>query len=320
MSRAADIRIRIRTGTRTRIIYELRVGAFQDSDGDGSGDFRGLISRLDYLQDLGVTALWLLPFYPSPLRDDGYDISDYSEPPPGQRDARGLQGLSRGGASPPAARDHRARAQPHFRSAPVVPARAARSRREPRARFLRVERQGGSLLGRADHLPRFRDVELDLGSGRQGLLLASLLRAPAGPQLRQPGSAPGDAAHGGPLAGAGRRRTPARCRALSLRARGNELREPARDPRVPAAPAPARRRAFRGPHAARRGQSVARGCERLFRQGRRVPHGIPLPADAAAVHVAPDGGPLPAHRHHRADAPDLRELRSGRCSCATTTS
>ena len=59
------------------IIYELHVRAFQDSDGDGIGDFQGLISRLDYLQDLGVTAIWLLPFYPSPLRDDGYDIADY---------------------------------------------------------------------------------------------------------------------------------------------------------------------------------------------------------------------------------------------------
>jgi maltose alpha-D-glucosyltransferase/alpha-amylase len=59
------------------IIYELRVGAFADSDGDGIGDFCGLTQRLDYLQDLGVTALWLLPFYPSPLRDDGYDIADY---------------------------------------------------------------------------------------------------------------------------------------------------------------------------------------------------------------------------------------------------
>lgn len=59
------------------VIYELHVRAFQDSNGDGIGDFRGLVSRLDYLQDLGVTALWLLPFYPSPLRDDGYDISDY---------------------------------------------------------------------------------------------------------------------------------------------------------------------------------------------------------------------------------------------------
>jgi maltose alpha-D-glucosyltransferase/alpha-amylase len=59
------------------VIYELRVGAFQDSDDDGIGDFRGLTSRLDYLRDLGVTALWLLPFYPSPMRDDGYDIADY---------------------------------------------------------------------------------------------------------------------------------------------------------------------------------------------------------------------------------------------------
>ncbi len=59
------------------VIYEVHVRAFQDSDGNGMGDFRGLTSRLDYLKDLGVTALWLLPFYPSPLRDDGYDIADY---------------------------------------------------------------------------------------------------------------------------------------------------------------------------------------------------------------------------------------------------
>jgi maltose alpha-D-glucosyltransferase/alpha-amylase len=60
------------------IIYELRVRSFYDGDGDGVGDFRGLTSKLDYLQDLGVTALWLLPFYPSALRDDGYDIADYT--------------------------------------------------------------------------------------------------------------------------------------------------------------------------------------------------------------------------------------------------
>jgi maltose alpha-D-glucosyltransferase/alpha-amylase len=59
------------------IIYELHVRAFYDSDGDGVGDFKGLVEKLDYLQDLGVTAIWLLPFYPSPLRDDGYDIADY---------------------------------------------------------------------------------------------------------------------------------------------------------------------------------------------------------------------------------------------------
>jgi len=59
------------------LIYELHVRAFHDSDRDGAGDFPGLVEKLDYLQDLGVTALWLLPFYPSPLRDDGYDIADY---------------------------------------------------------------------------------------------------------------------------------------------------------------------------------------------------------------------------------------------------
>ena len=59
------------------IIYEVHVKTFCDSDGDGMGDFRGLIEKLDYLQELGITAIWLLPFYPSPLRDDGYDIADY---------------------------------------------------------------------------------------------------------------------------------------------------------------------------------------------------------------------------------------------------
>ncbi|ABD06591.1 Trehalose synthase [Rhodopseudomonas palustris HaA2] len=59
------------------IIYQLHVKAFADSNNDGIGDFAGLTEKLDYLQDLGVTALWLLPFYPSPQRDDGYDIADY---------------------------------------------------------------------------------------------------------------------------------------------------------------------------------------------------------------------------------------------------
>ncbi len=59
------------------IVYEMHVRTFMDSNSDGIGDFRGLIDKLDYTQDLGVTCLWLLPFFPSPLRDDGYDIADY---------------------------------------------------------------------------------------------------------------------------------------------------------------------------------------------------------------------------------------------------
>ncbi len=61
------------------IIYQVHVRAFKDSDDNGIGDFRGLTQQLDYVRDLGVTAIWLQPFYPSPLRDDGYDIADYTD-------------------------------------------------------------------------------------------------------------------------------------------------------------------------------------------------------------------------------------------------
>lgn len=60
------------------IIYELHIRAFFDSNQDGHGDFRGLVQKLDYLQEIGITAIWLLPFYPSPLKDDGYDIANYT--------------------------------------------------------------------------------------------------------------------------------------------------------------------------------------------------------------------------------------------------
>ncbi|MBC7791909.1 MAG: maltose alpha-D-glucosyltransferase [Anaerolineae bacterium] len=59
------------------VIYQTHIKSFRDSNGDGYGDFQGLITKLDYIESLGVTALWLLPFYPSPLRDDGYDIAEY---------------------------------------------------------------------------------------------------------------------------------------------------------------------------------------------------------------------------------------------------
>src|ERR1700746_4089798 len=61
------------------LVYELHVRAFKDGNADGIGDFPGLLQKMDYLQDLGVTCIWLLPFFPSPLKDDGYDISDYMD-------------------------------------------------------------------------------------------------------------------------------------------------------------------------------------------------------------------------------------------------
>ena len=61
------------------VFYELAIRAFADGNGDGIGDFVGAAGKLDYLKELGVTCIWLLPMYSSPLRDDGYDISDYRQ-------------------------------------------------------------------------------------------------------------------------------------------------------------------------------------------------------------------------------------------------
>src|SRR5436853_919507 len=77
------------------IIYQLHVKAFADSNNDGIGDFRGLTEKLGYLQDLGITAIWLLPFYPSPLRDDGYDIADYTTVHPTYGTLRDVEKLLR---------------------------------------------------------------------------------------------------------------------------------------------------------------------------------------------------------------------------------
>jgi maltose alpha-D-glucosyltransferase / alpha-amylase len=73
------------------IVYEIHVRAYYDQNGDGMGDFAGLTEKLDYLQDLGVTALWLLPFCPSPWKDDGYDISDYANVHPAYGTLRDFQ-------------------------------------------------------------------------------------------------------------------------------------------------------------------------------------------------------------------------------------
>ncbi len=61
------------------VIYQVHVKSFFDANNDGVGDFEGLIARLDYIAEIGVTAVWLLPFYPSPRRDDGYDIAEYRD-------------------------------------------------------------------------------------------------------------------------------------------------------------------------------------------------------------------------------------------------
>ena len=74
---------------KTATFYEIHVRGFYDGNADGSGDFRGLTEKLDYLEWLGIDCIWLLPMYPSPLRDGGYDISDFNARAPRLRHDRG---------------------------------------------------------------------------------------------------------------------------------------------------------------------------------------------------------------------------------------
>src|SRR6202162_2451530 len=76
-TQAAEVRVRDPLWFKDAVIYQLHLKSFFDANNDGIGDFAGLIAKLDYIADLGVNTIWLLPFYPSPRRDDGYDISDY---------------------------------------------------------------------------------------------------------------------------------------------------------------------------------------------------------------------------------------------------
>ena len=150
------------------VIYQLHVKAFFDSNDDGIGDFKGLTAKLDYIQDLGVNTIWLLPFYPSPLRDDGYDIADYHDVHPQYgtlddfrqllREAheRGLRVITE------LVINHTSDQHPWFQAA------RARAARLARARLLRLERHRPEVPRHAHHLHRHRDLELDLGPGRQG--------------------------------------------------------------------------------------------------------------------------------------------------------
>ncbi len=167
------------------IIYQLHVKAFADSNNDGIGDFAGLTEKLGYLQDLGVTTLWLLPFYPSPGRDDGYDIADYGDINPDfgtmkdfrrfiqEAKKRGLRVITE------LVINHTSDQHDWFK-------RARRIRPEfLRPQLVCLERYRPEIPGHADHLHRYREIELDLGPGSRPVLLAPLLLAPAGPQFRQ---------------------------------------------------------------------------------------------------------------------------------------
>ncbi len=240
--------------------------------------------------------------------------------PPRLRDDRGRPPVHRGRPRARDPRHRRPRHEPHLERPRVVPARPLGAARVGRARLVRLVGHRAPLRGRADHLHRHGDVELDVGRGGRRVLLAPLLLPPARPELRQPRGPGGDARRAALLAGARPRRLPPRRRALPLRARGHERREPAGDARLPQEGAHDRGRRVPRPRPARRGQPVAGGRRRVLRRGRRVPHGVPLPGDAAHVHGAPPRGGRADLRDPRAHARRSPRTASGGCSCATTTS
>ena len=170
------------------VIYCVDVETFQDSDGDGIGDFAGLTSRVDYLAELGITCLWLMPFYPTPDRDDGYDVTDLFGV-----DARlGTHGdlveLIRTAGRPRHPGDRRPRRQPHLRQAPVVQG-GATQHDQPLPGLLRLARRPAARHLRPGRLPRQGGQHLGQGRRDRGVVPPPLLLPPAGPQLRQPGGA-----------------------------------------------------------------------------------------------------------------------------------
>ena len=108
---------------RTAVIYEIYPRSFTDANGDGHGDLPGITSRLGYLRELGVDAIWIAPWYPSPMADGGYDVADYKNIHPLYGTLEDARAAARRGAPPRAAGHPRPRRQPHVEGAPLVPRR-----------------------------------------------------------------------------------------------------------------------------------------------------------------------------------------------------
>ena len=167
---------------RSAVVYEVYPRSFQDSDGDGVGDLKGIGQRLDYLAWLGVDAVWIAPFYPSPMADFGYDVADYCGVDPlfGT-----MEDFDRLLAARPRARAEgagRLRAQPHLRPASVVH-RVARLARQPEARLVRLARpQARRLAAQQLAVDLRRPGLVARRRGGRAVVPALLPRQPARPR------------------------------------------------------------------------------------------------------------------------------------------
>ena len=301
------------------IIYELHVRAFKDSNGDGIGDFPGLIQKLDYLQDLGVTCLWLLPFFPSPLKDDGYDIADYLDVHPmygtmedfqaflNAAHDRGLQVMIE------LVVNHTSDQHPWFQAARQAPPGSPerdfyvwsdtdQKYRDARIIFSDTEKSNWNWdpVAKAYYWHRFFSHQPDLNYDNPRVLEEILkvmrfwldmgvdaLRLDAIPYLVE--------------------REGTNCENLPethaiIKTLRSEI-----DAQLLQS------------HAPRGGQSVADRRSPVFRRRGRVPHGVSFPADAAHLHGPPPGRPAARSPTSSRRRRPFRRRASGRCSCATTT-
>ena len=318
------------------IIYELHVKTFCDSDGDGMGDFRGLIEKLDYLQELGITAIWLLPFYPSPMRDDGYDIADYFDVNPNfgtLDDFRALLDAA------------------HQRNLRVITELVINHTSDQNPWFQK-SRRAVAVAGVGDS-GRAASGAIDVGISSEDLAYKDFYVWSETPEKYKDAriifkdfetsnwawdplakayywhrfySHQPDLNFDNPAVhdavkevcdfwlqmGVDGLRLDA-IPYLYERENTNCENLPETHKYLQGTSRP-RGREIPESHAAFRGQSVAGGRSCIFWEGRRGAHEFSFPAYAAHVHGSPDGGPVSYHRHHGADAGDPGELSVGNVS------
>ena len=288
------------------VFYELHVKAFHDCNGDGIGDFRGLIEKLDYLQELGVDCLWLLPFYPSPLQDDGYDIADYYGIHPDygtvedferfldEAHARGLRVIA------DLVLNHTSDQHPWFQAA----------RRAP------TDSPERDYYVWSDTDERYQDARIIFTDTERS----------TGPGTRWPSSTTGTASSATSptsttttrrcseamldvmrvLARPGPRRLPLRRRALPVRARGHQLREPARDARLPqGAPRAPSTREYPGRILLAEANQWPDDVRPYFGDGDEFHMAFHFPLMPRIFMALRREDPHADHRHHRSSTPEI---------------